>query len=102
MVTLECQRDVTAASFVAYLQHNPQLCVAAFQLSIATVQVKDMEQGTEEVVAIADLPSHVAKLVQGLGERTLVATKRQAPATEQPPASSSHQKEAGRSSKASP
>ena len=68
---------------------------------MAVVQVKDMEQGTEEVVAIADLPSHVAKLVQGLGERTLVATKRQAPAAEQTPASSSQQKEAGRSSKAS-
>lgn len=39
-----------------------------------------MEQGTEEVLAIADLPSHVAKLVQGLSMRSLVATKRQAPA----------------------
>ena len=43
------------------------------------VQVKDMEQGTEELVAIADLPSHVAKLVHTLGKRGLVATKRQAP-----------------------
>lgn len=60
-----------------------------------------MEQGTEEVVAIADLPSRVAKLVQGLGTRSLVATKRQAPAAETTPASSSSQKEAGASSKAS-
>ena len=44
------------------------------------MQVKDMEQGTEEVVPIAQLPSHVANLVQGLGKRPLVATKRQAPA----------------------
>ena len=39
-----------------------------------------MEHGTEEVVGIADLPSRVAKLVQGLSMRSLVATKRQAPA----------------------
>ena len=42
-----------------------------------------MEQGTEEVVSISQLPSHVARLVQGLGKRTLVATKRQAPASDQ-------------------
>ena len=60
-----------------------------------------MEQGTEEVVAIADLPSRVAKLVQGLGMRSLVATKRQAPAAEIPPASLLPQKEAGGSSQAS-
>ena len=46
-------------------------------------QVKDMEQGTEEVVSISELPSHVAKLVQGIGKRTLVATKRQMPASDQ-------------------
>lgn len=45
-----------------------------------------MEQGSEEVVAIADLPSHVAGLVRGLGQRALVATKRQAPTAEQAPA----------------
>ena len=48
-------------------------------LPVHSVQVKDMEQGTEELVAIADLPSHVAKLVHTLGKRDLVATKRQAP-----------------------
>ena len=51
-----------------------------------------MEQGIEEVVTIADLPSHVASLVKGLGSRTLVATKRQAPAAEQTPAAASSEK----------
>ena len=51
------------------------------------VQVKNMEQGSEETVSLSDLASHVAKLVQGLGRRTLVATKRQAPASEQAAAS---------------
>ena len=48
-----------------------------------------MEQGIEEVVAIADLPGHAGKLVQGLGKRTLVATKRQALPEEQSSASTS-------------
>ena len=53
---------------------------------ITGVQVKHMEWGSEEIVAIADLPTHVAGLVRGLGRRTLVATKRQAPAADQLPA----------------
>ena len=71
------------------------------QEPLLITQVKDMELGTEEVVAIADLPSRVAKLVQGVGTRSLVATKRQAPAAETTAASSSSQKEANGSSKAS-
>ncbi|DBA86294.1 TPA: hypothetical protein ACH3X1_005790 [Trebouxia sp. C0004] len=53
------------------------------ELASASVKVKDMGQGTEEVVNISKLPYHVAKLVEGLGKRTLVATKRQAPASDQ-------------------
>ncbi len=59
--------------------------------TLLVVQVKDMEQGTEELVAISELPSHVAKLVEDLGKRTLVATKRQAPASEQTPAAAPSQ-----------
>ena len=45
-----------------------------------------MERGTEDIVATAELPGHVAKLVQTLGRRNLVAVKRQAPSSEQPSA----------------
>lgn len=79
---------------------SKQVLVLGYKLIEAfygNAQVKDMEQGTEEVVAIADLPSRVAKLVQGLGIRSLVATKRQAPAAETTAASSFPQKEAGNS-----
>lgn len=65
------------------------------------VQVKNMEQGSEEMVSLSDLASHVAKLVQGLGRRTLVATKRQAPASEQAAASTASD-QAGSSQQSAP
>ena len=59
---------------------------------VSVAQVKIMQAGSEEVVSISDLPSHVARLVQGLGKHALVATKRQAPPSEQSPAATSSER----------